>query len=249
MALLPGRPGRADAPLPLSLAHRRHEDGAADAARLARHARVLPLRGHPLGRPHVFVVRPPTRYGTGGTPLPPRPPHAGRQFRAPEEARLLASGRARILPRGHRRRRRPRRLVHQARDPRSPGEASAPRPCLRRAGGADRPRPLGRLLPAVAPDAGPAGLCRHELRQPGNPCAARSRVAQVRVPEDRDPGAGGPGGGGPEGPGGAAVPRPCPSGRLGMERRGLDELECNLPVPGSLPNGRRHRVRPQPAGI
>ena len=64
------------------------------------------------------------------------------------------------------------------------------RPRLRRAGGPDRPRPLGWQQHPVAPDAGAARLRRGERRQPGHPRATRPRLAQVDLPAGRHPGLG-----------------------------------------------------------
>ena len=57
--------------------------------------------------------------------------------------------------------------------------------CLRRTLGSNRARCLGRTQPALAHDAGAAGLCRDEHRQSRHSRTARSGVAEVNLPESR----------------------------------------------------------------
>ena len=111
----------------------------------------------------------------------------------------------RLLQARYRRRRPGRRLAHPAARFR-PGQEIPPlRLCLRRAGRPDRPGQLGRQRLSLASHAGPAGLCRRQLRQPRHAGAARPGLAQEHLSADRHSGLARPGRGRQGGPGRVAV--------------------------------------------
>ena len=131
-----------------------------------------------------------------------------------------------------------------------PGQEIPPhRLRLRRAGRPDRPGRLGRQRLPLAPDAGPEGLYRRQLRQPRHPGAPRPGLAQVHLPADRHPGLGRSGRGRPGGHRRLAVRRRGAHRRLGLERRRVHDPQRHVPLSRPVQSRHFRGLRARPAAL
>jgi len=173
--------------------------------------------------------------------------HTVSSFTVPPKTELISL--PGVLPGAGGWRRGDRRLVPAAPGVRPHQKIPAVDPRVRRTGRADREGPVGRLRPALALDARPAGLRGDEFRQPRHGHAPGPRVAQVDLSAGGCAGLAGPGRRAPTRAGHPALPGPQAGGHLGLERRRVDDPQ--RPAPPSRPLHRRHRHRlgPQHAPV
>ena len=124
--------------------------------------------------------------------------------------------------------------MHQAAEAQHKKKVSSSGVRLRRTGGPNGARPMGREQLLVALNAGPARICRDELRQSRHAGTSRPEMAEERLSEGRHCGTPRTSSGSPQNPLRTIVSRSQPCGRLGLERRWLDDAECNVQVSRSL---------------
>ena len=120
---------------------------------------------------------------------------------------------------------------------------------VRRAGRANDGESLVRPGRHVALDVGTAGIRGDEHRQPRHHRATRQCLAQEHLPTGRHPRFQGSGGCRAAGVEGSPLPRFRPRGRVGLERRRLNDPQRALSVSRSVSRGHLYRARAESAAL
>ena len=202
-----------------------------------------------MGGPYVLKHPVATGHAIDQAARPRTRAHAGRQRRLTQESNCLGATEAGVFPDRYRRRREGGRVCGAATEAGSFEKISALHLRVRRAGRANDGESLVRPRRHVALAAGAAGIRGDEHRQPRHHRAARQCLAQEHLPTGRHPCFQGSGCCRAAGVEGSPLPRFRPRGRVGLERRRLNDPQRALSVSRSVSRGHLYRARAESAAL